>query len=83
MAFWRRPLHAMTDAFTAAGFRLTVISEPQPDLAPASPTLTTSRTSRPQCASCSSFWRCPRYWLLGVPSIYYAVIDRGEQLEGV
>ncbi|OIJ85159.1 methyltransferase [Streptomyces sp. MUSC 14] len=31
MTFWRRPLHAMTDAFTAAGFRLTVISEPQPD----------------------------------------------------
>ncbi|MEV0594485.1 class I SAM-dependent methyltransferase [Nonomuraea cavernae] len=31
MKFWRRPLHAMTDAFTTAGFRLTVISEPQPD----------------------------------------------------
>ncbi|MER5310314.1 class I SAM-dependent methyltransferase [Streptomyces sp. NPDC002773] len=31
MKFWRRPLHAMTDAFTAAGFRLTAISEPQPD----------------------------------------------------
>jgi SAM-dependent methyltransferase len=31
MTFWRRPLHAMTDAFTAAGFRLSVISEPQPD----------------------------------------------------
>ncbi|MFJ9031004.1 methyltransferase domain-containing protein [Streptomyces sp. NPDC102274] len=31
MIFWRRPLHAMTDAFTAAGFRLAVISEPQPD----------------------------------------------------
>ncbi|GAA2061075.1 class I SAM-dependent methyltransferase [Streptomyces cheonanensis] len=31
MSFWRRPLHAMTDAFTAAGFRLTVISEPRPD----------------------------------------------------
>ena len=31
MSFWRRPLHAMTDAFTAAGFRLSVISEPQPD----------------------------------------------------
>lgn len=28
---WRRPLHAMTDAFTTAGFRLSVISEPQPD----------------------------------------------------
>ncbi|WP_150241252.1 class I SAM-dependent methyltransferase [Nocardiopsis quinghaiensis] len=31
LRFWRRPLHAMTDAFTAAGFRLAVISEPQPD----------------------------------------------------
>ncbi|WP_328473218.1 class I SAM-dependent methyltransferase [Streptomyces sp. NBC_00448] len=28
---WHRPLHAMTDAFTAAGFRITVISEPAPD----------------------------------------------------
>lgn len=31
MRFWRRPLHAMTDAFTTAGFRLRAISEPQPD----------------------------------------------------
>jgi SAM-dependent methyltransferase len=31
MRFWRRPLHAMTDAFATAGFRLAVISEPQPD----------------------------------------------------
>lgn len=30
MSFWNRPLHAMTDAFTAAGFQLRVISEPQP-----------------------------------------------------
>jgi SAM-dependent methyltransferase len=28
LSFWHRPLHAMTDAFTAAGFRITVISEP-------------------------------------------------------
>jgi SAM-dependent methyltransferase len=28
LSFWARPLHAMTDAFTAAGFRITVISEP-------------------------------------------------------
>jgi SAM-dependent methyltransferase len=35
MRFWRRPLHAMTDAFTTAGFRLTIISEPQPDPAAA------------------------------------------------
>ncbi|MFD0683134.1 class I SAM-dependent methyltransferase [Actinomadura fibrosa] len=31
MRFWRRPLHAMTTAFTTAGFRLTLLSEPQPD----------------------------------------------------
>ncbi|RFU41749.1 methyltransferase domain-containing protein [Actinomadura logoneensis] len=31
MRLWRKPLHAMTDAFTAAGFRLSAISEPQPD----------------------------------------------------
>jgi len=28
LRIWTRPLHAMTDAFTAAGFRITVISEP-------------------------------------------------------
>ncbi|HEY2238850.1 MAG TPA: class I SAM-dependent methyltransferase [Streptosporangiaceae bacterium] len=28
LRFWNRPLHAMTDAFTAAGFQLSVISEP-------------------------------------------------------
>ena len=30
MRFWHRPLHAMADAFTAAGFRIAVISEPPP-----------------------------------------------------
>ena len=30
MSFWTRPLHAMTAAFTAAGFRIAVISEPPP-----------------------------------------------------
>jgi ubiquinone/menaquinone biosynthesis C-methylase UbiE len=30
MSFWDRPLHVMTDAFTAAGFRISVISEPPP-----------------------------------------------------
>lgn len=28
LTFWHRPLHAMTDAFTAAGFRISTISEP-------------------------------------------------------
>jgi SAM-dependent methyltransferase len=31
MRFWRKPLHAMTDAFAAAGFRLSALSEPRPD----------------------------------------------------
>ncbi|WP_378740839.1 methyltransferase domain-containing protein [Nocardia brasiliensis] len=30
MSFWARPLHAMTDAFNAASFRISLISEPQP-----------------------------------------------------
>ncbi|MET9224236.1 class I SAM-dependent methyltransferase [Lentzea sp. NPDC003310] len=30
VTFWNRPLHAMTDAFTAAGFRISRISEPPP-----------------------------------------------------
>ncbi|WP_200797525.1 class I SAM-dependent methyltransferase [Streptoalloteichus hindustanus] len=30
VTYWHRPLHAMTDAFTAAGFRVSVIGEPQP-----------------------------------------------------
>src|SRR5689334_17124983 len=36
LTYWHRPLHAMTDAFTKAGFRLTVLSEPHasPDTPP-------------------------------------------------
>ncbi|MGW6931303.1 class I SAM-dependent methyltransferase [Lentzea sp. NPDC054927] len=30
MSFWNRPLHAMTDAFTAAGFTVSEIAEPLP-----------------------------------------------------
>lgn len=30
LSFWDRPLHAMTDAFIAAGFRINLISEPPP-----------------------------------------------------
>lgn len=33
MRFWHRPLHAITDAFRAAGYTLDVIAEPQPDAA--------------------------------------------------
>lgn len=28
LTYWHRPLHAMTDAFAAAGFRVSVLSEP-------------------------------------------------------
>jgi hypothetical protein len=36
LRFWTRPLHAMTDTFTAAGFRIAVIGEPAvaPDTPP-------------------------------------------------
>ena len=30
LTFWHRPLHAMVDSFSAAGFRITTISEPPP-----------------------------------------------------
>lgn len=30
LTFYHRPLHAMTDAFTAAGFRIAALSEPPP-----------------------------------------------------
>lgn len=30
LTFWHRPLHAMADAFTAAGFRIATVSEPPP-----------------------------------------------------
>ncbi|MFC5176061.1 class I SAM-dependent methyltransferase [Nocardioides taihuensis] len=30
LTFWHRPLHAMADAFAAAGFRIATISEPPP-----------------------------------------------------
>jgi len=30
LTFWHRPLHAMTDAFAAAGFSITTVSEPPP-----------------------------------------------------
>ena len=33
LVFWDRPLHAMIDAFVAAGFRITSISEPAPSAA--------------------------------------------------
>jgi hypothetical protein len=58
LRFWTRPLHAMTDAFTAAGFQISVISEPAaaPDT-PGRCYLTTSRTIIASWASCSSCCR--------------------------
>ncbi|MCX4472374.1 class I SAM-dependent methyltransferase [Micromonospora sp. NBC_01655] len=55
LTYWHRPLHAMTDAFTDAGFRLSVISEPPslPRLR-ASSCLHTSGTARRSSASSSS-----------------------------
>ena len=56
LRFWTRPLHAMTDAFTTAGFRISVISEPA--VAPGYPPRAAARRHRGQasasCASCSS-----------------------------
>ena len=53
LRFWTRPLHAMTNAFTAAGFRITVISEPA--VAPDTPRELLPddiADSRASCASC-------------------------------
>ena len=30
LSYWHRPLHALTDAFTSAGFRIAALSEPPP-----------------------------------------------------
>ena len=49
LTFWHRPLHAMTDAFTEAGFRVSVISEP-----PFSPD-TPRELLRPQLADRTAF----------------------------
>ncbi len=49
LTYWHRPLHAMTDAFTEAGFRVWVISEP-----PFSPD-TPRRLLEPQFADRTAF----------------------------
>lgn len=54
LTFWHRPLHAMTDAFTAAGFDIAVVDEP----APSSDTpeeLLTPRIRRAETTSFLSF----------------------------
>jgi ubiquinone/menaquinone biosynthesis C-methylase UbiE len=50
LSFWSRPLHAMTDAFTAAGFRILVISEPAPAADTPPELLPESVASRPSGA---------------------------------
>ena len=57
LTYWHRPLHAMNSAFTTAGFRIAVLSEPAP--APAARELfpADSRPGRGFCASSSSSWR--------------------------
>jgi SAM-dependent methyltransferase len=54
LTMWHRPLHAMTDAFIAAGFRVTAISEPAPS--PDTPEeLLTPRIRRGETSSFLSF----------------------------
>lgn len=59
LTYWHRPLHAITDAFAAAGFRIATVSEPPPasdtppELLP--PTWRAGRS----CASSSSSLRRP------------------------
>ncbi|MGW6951453.1 class I SAM-dependent methyltransferase [Streptomyces xanthophaeus] len=59
MTFWRRPLHEMTGAFTAAGFRLSALSEPQPDPA--------ARELFPEDFSALSTKTCFLFFVLEVP----------------
>jgi ubiquinone/menaquinone biosynthesis C-methylase UbiE len=54
LTMWHRPLRAMTDAFTAAGFDIAVVSEPAP--APGTPEeLLTPRIRRGETTSFLSF----------------------------
>ncbi|MGN8552968.1 UNVERIFIED_CONTAM: methyltransferase domain-containing protein [Microbacterium sp. SLM126] len=54
LTMWHRPLHAMTDAFIAAGFRVTAVSEPAP--VPDTPEeLLTPRIRRGETSSFLSF----------------------------
>ncbi|MEU9106145.1 methyltransferase domain-containing protein [Streptomyces xanthophaeus] len=59
MKFWRRPLHEMTGAFTTAGFRLSALSEPQPDPA--------ARELFPEGFSALATKTCFLFFVLEVP----------------
>src|SRR5215469_8892506 len=58
LRFWSRPLHAMTDAFTAAGLRISVISEPP--VAPGTPRELLPPASRTGSGSRASVLRAAR-----------------------
>ncbi|CAM5466937.1 2-methoxy-6-polyprenyl-1,4-benzoquinol methylase, mitochondrial [Streptomyces glaucescens] len=60
MRFWRKPLHAMTDAFTTAGFAFASSASRSPIRPPVSCSPWASRTSRPDPTSCSSSSRSRR-----------------------
>ncbi|MFJ4632858.1 class I SAM-dependent methyltransferase [Streptomyces sp. NPDC088847] len=53
---WNRPLHAMVEAFTRAGFRITVISEPEPDPA--------AREMFPEAIAAQSRFLCFLFFVL-------------------
>ncbi|MFD0352364.1 class I SAM-dependent DNA methyltransferase [Streptomyces sp. NPDC127110] len=61
MRFWRKPLTSMTDAFTTAGFRLTTVSEPQPDPA--------ARERFPDDFQALSTRPCFLFFVLEVPAV--------------
>ena len=59
LTYWHRPLHAMSDAFTRAGFRISVISEPP--FAPDTPTRAPpARARRPHGVPLLHLLRPPR-----------------------
>ncbi len=58
LTFWHRPLHAMTDAFSRAGFRISTV--PEPPFSPRTPPSCCrpiSATAARSSASSSSSWR--------------------------
>lgn len=56
---WHRPLHAMIEAFAGAGFRMTVISEPEPDPA--------AREMFPEAVAAEPRFLCFLFFVLRAP----------------